>query len=392
MSKYTKEEKKIIKKHYRTIGAVGLHKLLPHRSASGLQKQAAKMRINFEGVEQDIPVQPDAGYLLRENEKLYRELSKEKHRTETLLNHITAILSKVKFKNPPPVKSRKNKHQLEVHVLHGDQQVGSEILSSRTQGLGKYNLDVFKKRMETMREKICMFAEQDKNILGNKLVLTFLGDTVEGDGSIYKKQPYNLEFSVVDQVMYAIPIERELIVALTQYLNDIEIFCIPGNHGASGFGGERDNWDYVFYKILQMSLKDVKGVKMYVSESHNMVVKHGDYNFMYSHSAGAKSWNSIPFYGLDRSAMKMNGLYDMIINFLVVGHFHDEARFHNVIVNGTMVGGSDLSINKMNISSVPSQKMFYFDKKWGINRESTLVLDRQPELKADNNGIFTAWS
>jgi hypothetical protein len=56
-----------------------------------------------------------------------------------------------------------------------------------------------------------------------------------------------------------------------------------------------------------------------------------------------------------------------------------------------MVGGSNLSINRMNTLSVPSQKMFYFDSEKGVNRETNLYLEDLTELTPDKNNIFTPY-
>jgi hypothetical protein len=83
-------------------------------------------------------------------------------------------------------------------------------------------------------------------------------------------------------------------------------------------------------------------------------------------------------------------MFNKVIHYNCVGHFHVTGNISDIIlVNGTMVGGSALSINKMASSGIPSQKMFYFDKKYGINRESNLYLADRVDLKADRNGIFT---
>jgi hypothetical protein len=76
-----------------------------------------------------------------------------------------------------------------------------------------------------------------------------------------------------------------------------------------------------------------------------------------------------------------------------VGHFHQPASIGDskVLLNGSLVGGSELSINRMGLTNLPSQKLFYFDKKHGINRETNLHLADPVQLEADENGIFTAW-
>lgn len=63
-----------------------------------------------------------------------------------------------------------------------------------------------------------------------------------------------------------------------------------------------------------------------------------------------------------------------------------------ILVNGSMPGGSDLSVNKMQTAALPSQKIFYFDHKNGIHRETNIRLADRPELVPDENGIYTAYT
>ena len=395
-NKYSKEEEEVIRHYYPMEGFAGCKKRLSNRSIEGIKSKAKAMGIKSERIQIPSDIannEIDISFLVKENDRLKEILKKEKIKTEIFLEKAQVSISKIKFFPPKIPKIRHVKHDIETHLLHGDTQVGSFVKPQKTQGIGNYNFEIYKKRMENMKERLYCFWEQDHDSLGlNKMVLVLIGDMVEGEGQIYNKQSYDLEFGITDQVFRGIEVEVNFINFLAGLFPQVEIFAIPGNHGRVFGGGENDSWDYMFYKILQMCLIGTKNVKMFVSESPGMLVKHGDFNFMYSHSANAKSWNSIPFYGLDRAAMRINALYDMIIDYLIVGHFHEEAKFRNVIVNGTVVGGSPLSINKMNITSVPSQLMFYFDKCWGINRQSTLILDEIPAMRTDDNGIYTRWS
>jgi hypothetical protein len=172
-------------------------------------------------------------------------------------------------------------------------------------------------------------------------------------------------------------------------LNGKAFVC--GNSGRKGDGSERTNWDYVYYRCLKQILEtSTAHVKVHVSESPIMLVEHGKYLFCYKHGDDVKSWMGIPYYGLDRSVNKTSRMFNKVIHYNCVGHFHQTGNISDVIlVNGTMVGGSDLSINKMASSGIPSQKMFYFDKKYGINRESNIYLADRIDLEADSNGIFT---
>jgi hypothetical protein len=223
-----------------------------------------------------------------------------------------------------------------------------------------------------------------------------LGDHVDGE-LIYKGQAYNIEFGVIDQLVQGVREYTDAILTLAGAFPKIEIFCVPGNHGRHGKKGEghpRSNFDYLFAKMLQEALRRQSNVTVYVSESPTMIVQNGNYTFALNHFSDVKSWNGIPYYGLDRMARRLTDLYGMIINYKLGGHFHISASLNDdeILINGTIVGGSDLSINGMKIASRPSQKIFYFDQERGINRMTNIHLADKIALTADERGIYTAYS
>lgn len=94
---------------------------------------------------------------------------------------------------------------------------------------------------------------------------------------------------------------------------------------------------------------------------------------------------------MERKARRLSDLYGLHLHYKLGGHFHTPANLNDeTLMNGTLVGGSDLSVNKMNVATRPSQKIFYFDKDKGINRESNLYLADPVRLTPDENGIYTA--
>ena len=168
-----------------------------------------------------------------------------------------------------------------------------------------------------------------------------------------------------------------------------------GNHGRPGQRGDNSpytNFDRLFYWGLQKSLENQSNVKVFISESPSMIVQHGEKIFLLNHGDAVRGWMGIPYYGLERMYRRLPDLYNMIIHYELIAHHHEAANLADkMIINGTLVGGSDLSVNKMLKSSVPSQKIFYFHPKHGINRESNLKLAEIPKLVADAQGIFTPY-
>ena len=335
--------------------------------------------------------------LLGQNRSLLKRIEKERDITNAFINNCLAAIARMDIKPVPIPKKEVGTEDLQAHALRSDAHVGEYLDRDWVQKISHYNAETYEKRIgERWTDRMITFREQDKRSLGlNELVIHHLGDQVTGE-SIYKGQAFYLDLHLTDQLFYSVEVETKALLSLAQVYPKIEIFCIAGNHGRPGKKGEnhhKTNFDYLFYRALKQALAPQKNIKVYVSESTSMIVQHGNFIFMLTHGDAAKGWMGIPFYGLERMFRRLPGLYNMIIHYLLCGHHHQPAAIGDskILLNGSVVGGSELSINKMGLTNLPSQKLFYFDKKHGINRETDLHLDDPVILTPDDSGIFTTW-
>lgn len=333
--------------------------------------------------------------LIEQNRRLSDSLSKARDVSDTIISCCLSQIAKLKIKPVPIPKKHDTKESLEMHLMRSDAQVGQYTDERYVQGLARYDSAIYRERIERLTDKILTFKDQDCRSLGlNKLVIPWLGDQVDGE-AIFPGQSFALDLAAVDQVFYSIEIEGNNILRLAQSFNEIEIFCVPGNHGRPGKPGAnnpRTNFDYIFYRILKMVLEQQENIKVYVSESPSMLIQNGAFNFLLNHGDNAKSWAGIPFYGLDRVSKRVHELYNMIIHYNLCGHHHIPCNIADrSIMNGCIPGGSDFSVNRLTAASRPSQKMFYFHPTFGINRESNLYLADPVQLSPDENGIYTAY-
>jgi len=281
MKSYTKEEDDVIKEHYPVGGKAAVTQLLD-RQPEGIRKRANALGVFYTGGNRIIGEVNNA-FLLKEVERLTHALEKEKQRTAWIDATIKTSISKMNIGKVKVPSFRKAKNNQEMHVERSDTHSGLEISPDQTQNLGHYNFSIYKKYVGTLKEKIFSFLYEDKKSQGlNKLVMPYMGDMVEGDGNIYPSQAYHMSMSVLDQVFETAKVECELILALASEIQELEIFCVPGNHGK--VGGKKvntnpmDNWDYVFYKVLKLMLEHQENVKVLISSSPTMLVKHGDFN------------------------------------------------------------------------------------------------------------------
>ena len=335
--------------------------------------------------------------LATQNKALLNRIEKERNITQSFINNCLAAIAKMNIKPVNIPKKETKTENLEAHAMRSDAHVGEYLDPSMVQKLSGYNKESYKKRVERWVKKLILFREQDKKSLGlNKLVIHHLGDQVTGE-SIYKGQAFYLDLNLTDQLFLSVEVESNAILELAKVFPTIEIYGVVGNHGRPGAYGQnhwKTNFDYLFYRALKQTLINQKNVSMYISESPSMVVQHGNFIFLLNHGDAAKGWMGIPFYGLERMFQRLPNLYNMVVHYELVGHHHQPANISDskILLNGSLVGGSDLSINRMGLSNIPSQKLFYFDKTHGINRETNLHLKDPVQLTADKDGIFTDWS
>ena len=334
-------------------------------------------------------------YLQGQNEKLLRDIEKQRNVNQIFIDNCLAALSKVSFFPAKIPRQEKATEQQEFHSMKSDDHVGELVESTWVQGVNEYNIDLFKSRLQLWMEKVMLFREQDKRSLGlNKLIVYMLGDHVTGE-TVYHGQSYMIDAPVVDQFMTGMEEYTNTFLTLAQTFPQIEIFCVPGNHGRPGRKGDnhpKSNFDYLLFRMMKKVFEKQDNINVYVSECPTMLIQNGCYNFALNHNDDTRGWNGIPYYGLDRKARRLGDLYGMQVHYKLGGHFHSPANLNDeTLLNGTMVGGSDLSVNQMRTASLPSQKIFYFDKKHGINRESNIYLAVRNVLKPDDNGIYTAY-
>ena len=330
--------------------------------------------------------------LISQNRRLQGQIKQLSDYTSTIID---ACETRIKALSPGSIhvpRKEQTREDLEFHALVSDLHVGEFIDEKWVQGLNRYDEDVYKKRSDRWLDRIVTFREQDKGNLGlNTLVIYYLGDIVTGE-SIYKGQPFSITLNLVDQLFMALEVESNKLFTLAEVFPEIYVYCVLGNHGGLNRAQhhQKTNFDYIFYRVLSMMFANIPTVHIYTSESPSMILERGDFKILLNHGDNARGWMGIPYYGVDRAYRRIANLYNMIIQYEMVAHHHTPAKLgDHIFMNGSYLGGSDLSINKMGLASLPSQKIFYFHKHYGANRESDIILDFPKGLTASDSGIYT---
>jgi len=317
--------------------------------------------------------------------RIINKLLKERGRTELLLETISNAIVAFPLPDPvipPPIRTVQTEE--ENVLLFSDAQIGEEIKPDDTNGFGEYNIEIFKHRMQKLTNEVRRINEELKHP-NSVLNILMLGDNVDGIG-IYRGQEHHLDALVVDQFLIGVHEIGKSIIQLLGSFEKLRIWCIVGNHGRIGRKGENPswiNWDYVLYKTLEMLLANYNDrIEWHIPKSNWTLAEINGHGWLLLHGDTIKAWNSIPYYGIDRAdsrLTKMLSAKGKTFRYLVLGHHHNPGDVDSPggekILNGTMVGGSDFSINQLHTSSRPSQWYFGVDRKRGITWRHKILLD-----------------
>lgn len=335
--------------------------------------------------------------LLKRTLKQDEKIEKLKFQQKTIIETLeTAVLKLPSIKAPRKIKPTLKFKEETVSLDLSDFQLGSVVTTEGTGGLCKYNKKEFLKRADKLTQSIYEIIEIQRRggIPINKLNIHLLGDVVQGE-EIFKGQAFYLDAPLVEQVFQlGHEVVTRILIPLAQLFPEIDIFCIPGNHGRQSLKSHRTtNWDYIAYIFFKLLMANIKNVRFFISATSFMLYEmypsqiHG-----LIHGNQARGWMGIPYYGVDRLHKNLTSLAGVYISYFHYGHHHQPAlidlHIGKKIGNGSFEGGSEYSVNDLITANTPQQFMCGINQK-GITWEYWLRLADYPRLKPDEAGIYT---
>lgn len=261
--------------------------------------------------------------------------------------------------------------------LHSDGQVGEMVRLEDSGGFNKYNFEIYKKRQQKYMDDII----NDSIELGiDEAFVPFLGDSVEGNGNIYKKQKFYLESHVVKQIFDVSESNAWFLQGLNAAgIKKINSMAVIGNHGNDGYDNHAQaNFDTIAYDRTKLLLGNNKNINYNYSDTFMEVVNILGYNFLIIHGDGMNKQS------LENAFYKYSYMYankGIQLYGLFCGHFHVPLTIDvmstagSIIVNGNIVGSNHLSIQKLQADNKPSQTYVVIEEGKGITYSRKIVLD-----------------
>ena len=245
--------------------------------------------------------------LEQENRELRASANRDRKRDILDERMLELLRSKVQAKSPiykPAAKQRKggsntpHRFCLQWSDVHAAEIVSEEAMG----GLNKFNWDIMLRRHDAMRQSVLSFRE-NRPYAVEGLHIWAVGDMVTGD--IHDELRETNEVVLTEATIQLALDMAEWIEGFVPEFPWITIDGVFGNHGRRSkkpqFKQAYDNWDWLFYKILETRLGAYDSVKVNVSKAATLPVKVFDRSILLWHGDGVPTnMPGVPWGGIMR--------------------------------------------------------------------------------------------
>lgn len=345
-------------------------------------------------------VEPTTGItsLASKIDALSQALERERDRTAALIGVYRELLPPLAQLAPYPAPSSGKGKDEESHVAMldlSDAHIGEKVDVEVTGGLGEYNFEIFLARLEILRRGVHRLTDlARKQYPVDTLYLNLLGDLLTGE-RVFRNQGFSLDLSLQQQLMEGTVRLSLLIEDFARLYRNVYVRAVPGNHGNERDGSPRTNWDSTLYGFLKDRLRNYSNVIVEDTETSYLLYElpaHERGKHLLIHGEQARSWMGIPFYGLIRAGGLLTSLLGQTFDYVHAGHHHTPGRVPwnqtEIVLNGSWVGGDDLSVRKLLRAVPPSQNFFFLHPRRGVVDHHLIQLDAPTKFIPGEDGIY----
>jgi len=325
----------------------------------------------------------------------YKAAQRENSVFEALVDELNKVVIPIKpLPKAPRIKRTKNLIQESVVALLSDEHADQIVLPHQVGGLERYGFPIALRRAEEYVDTIIKFTQKTlSNYKFDTLWILANGDHTSGE--IHK---------AVDHSQYRNALRNSLAVGqmhalifrdLASYFKEIKVIYISGNHGRRSlkkdYHGAHDNWDYLVAETARAHCLNIKNIEFKIPDSFSTCVEIERHGFYITHGDEIRSWNSIPWYGIERKTRRLIALtatQNKRIHYFCFGHFHSPATQSvldgETIINGAWVATDPYAFEKLSVFSEPSQWLMGVHRNHGITWRMNIKLRTDREHLGGN--------
>lgn len=288
----------------------------------------------------------------------------------------------------PPSRTAADASHETLLTLWSDWHAYETVKAERVFGLNQFDGPTMARRVKALVDSSLAIKNRMERggWLFKRLVVGCNGDFVSG--TIHEVERHSDAPSVIHAVYGTGLTLAAALRDLSPCFEQIDVYCTSGNHGRLPDARrmqQKDparNWDTAIYLYAKTALRDVPNIRFHIPESYAVIYNVEGWNFLQTHGHDVKSWNSIPYYGIDRYGRNINALLTANatpIHYFLISHFHSlggtPAAGGETFINGSLIGGTEFSVNALGKSDMPKQWLFGVHRKYGVASRWPIVAE-----------------
>lgn len=327
--------------------------------------------------------------------KAERELLKEVAGERSLRAHLEALAHAVaKEMAPPPsivprIPVGADASEETLVLMFSDWHAYEVVDPERVRGFNAYDATIMGQRVQRIVDSALSIKARMERGGGwrfPRLVVGCNGDIVSG--TIHEVERHSDAPSIVHAVYGAGLVLAQAIRDLSAHFGQVEVFCTPGNHGRLPDARrmqQKDpwrSWDTLIALFAKEHLRAIPHVQFFIPNSYSVGFEVEGWKFLQTHGHDVKSWNSIPWYGLNRLVSNINALEagrGEIVHHYLFGHFHTTTSLPHAagesFINGSLIGGNEFSVNALGRADRPAQWLLGVHQEHGVTHRWPLRAD-----------------
>lgn len=281
-------------------------------------------------------------------------------------------------------------------LIMSDIHTGEVVVPEQAMG-NEYNLDICARRQKRVYTKTVRFY---RDVLSSAeypgIVVIYLGDNVSGN--IHEELRRTNEIPIFPLVQWQAERTISGLDLLAEEFGRVEVIFVSGNHGRLGRKptmkfGPQDNFEYALGQMVQMAYREDDRVNVIVSEAfeYHRTIQGVDFLLMHGHQIRGGvgiSGLATPLALADHKRRKQTAAATFwtgqkySYEYLLVGHFHQRGRYGNVLVNSSLIGPNEFSIQMGLPYELPQQSTFLVHPDHGLTIEAPIYGESRKSFMA----------
>lgn len=318
--------------------------------------------------------------LVRENKQLKKQvkdlLDERELNTSTsgLLEELSG--SNIKIPRWRKPSSGKGKDYATVCAFASDWHLDEVVNESQVSGVNKFDRKIAEIRCDQFFDNTIRLVKHFVGGIEFDGVYLMLGGDMFS-GNIHEELKETNESTIIESVLHWTPRFISGIRYLADTFGRVHIPCVVGNHGRltrkpAAKNRVQDNFDFLFYSMLAMQLKDDERITWDISPAADCRFSIHETDFLLTHGDQFKGGSGIagmlsPLMLGDARKRKRQAAVRQPYDWMVFGHWHSLVLgVRGLIGNGSLKGYDEYaSISNFDFEP-PQQALWLVQPKWGV--------------------------